>query len=373
MKKNIMTIFYMSLITGLCYLPVLASTVEELEAEKTTLNQEIDENKKAMETTQEEIKDYTIKIKDIQDSILEVEQELSITEADINASKAQQEMLQAELEIAIENEEAQYQLIRQRIKQNYETSKTDSLRQLLEVESLSEFYKKMEYIKAIMAYDERQFNKLKEMKDHIEELQKQVIEELDRLVTLESEEKQIKAELNKKRDVLACEIDELQQYYTTLLELEETYNSEWEALDKKIEEAKLNQKYNGGSLVWPSPGYYRITSPFGNRIDPINGKPWYHRGIDLGVPSGSKIVAAADGQVIEAGWKGGYGRAVVINHGGLVTLYAHNSSLTVQEGDFIKAGEVIAYSGSSGRSTGPHLHFEVKANGTWQNPMDYFK
>jgi murein DD-endopeptidase MepM/ murein hydrolase activator NlpD len=121
-------------------------------------------------------------------------------------------------------------------------------------------------------------------------------------------------------------------------------------------------------MMMPVDGH--ITSYFGNRYHPILHFTRFHAGIDIGATWGSPIVAAADGRVIRAGWAGGYGREVQIAHGGgLVSLYGHMSQIAAEPGSYVRQGQVIGYVGSSGLSTGPHVHFEVKQNGTAVNPL----
>lgn len=136
--------------------------------------------------------------------------------------------------------------------------------------------------------------------------------------------------------------------------------------------AKGSGKFSG-SMVWPVPASHRVTSPFGYRICPFHGRE-LHPGIDIGAPSGSAIVAAGSGTVISAGWRGGYGNTVIIDHGnGVTTLYAHQLSggIRVGVGSHVKAGQRIGTVGSTGNSTGPHLHWEVRVNGEPRNPMSY--
>jgi murein DD-endopeptidase MepM/ murein hydrolase activator NlpD len=125
-----------------------------------------------------------------------------------------------------------------------------------------------------------------------------------------------------------------------------------------------------GAFIWPVNGV--ITSPFGYRNHPIFGRSILHSGIDIGVDEGTPVHAADGGVVVEADWIGGYGNAVIIDHGnGLSTLYGHNSSLAVSAGQTVSQGQVIAYAGSTGNSTGPHVHFEVRANGDPVDPNGY--
>lgn len=127
-------------------------------------------------------------------------------------------------------------------------------------------------------------------------------------------------------------------------------------------------------MGWPVPGYSRISSPYGYRIHPIFKTKKLHTGIDIPAPTGTSIAAGSDGTVIYTGTLGGYGKAVMIDHGGgIVTLYAHNSSIVVSEGQSVKRGNTISKAGSTGYSTGPHLHFEVRKGGSYVDPLPWVR
>lgn len=129
---------------------------------------------------------------------------------------------------------------------------------------------------------------------------------------------------------------------------------------------------HAGSMTWPCPGHETITSPYGWRVHPVLGTRKFHAGIDIRAPEGARIVAVAAGEVIFAGDRGGYGNCVMIDHGnGLVSVYAHQSSIAVSEGAHVKQGQRIGSVGSTGLSTGPHLHFEIRVNGDSRNPLNY--
>jgi murein DD-endopeptidase MepM/ murein hydrolase activator NlpD len=131
-----------------------------------------------------------------------------------------------------------------------------------------------------------------------------------------------------------------------------------------------------GLLLWPVPGRSHVSSEMGYRIHPVDGYRKLHTGMDIPAPTGTQVVAAADGLVVRAGWYGSYGNVVMIDHGSiggehLVTLYAHNSAVLVSAGDTVAAGDAISLIGSTGRSTGPHCHFEVRVGGAYQNPRGW--
>ncbi len=127
-------------------------------------------------------------------------------------------------------------------------------------------------------------------------------------------------------------------------------------------------------MAWPVQGYTHVTDPYGYRIHPILKKKKLHTGVDLRAPMGTNIMAGAAGEVIHSGNLGGYGKVIMIDHGGgIVTLYAHNSRLVVNVGDEVRRGDIIAKAGSTGVSTGPHLHFEVRKDGKYQDPLPWIK
>ena len=152
-------------------------------------------------------------------------------------------------------------------------------------------------------------------------------------------------------------------------------NTQYEIINKQILAAAmegLDTQYIGGELAWPVPGYTRITSNYGMRVHPITHQYKLHTGVDIGAPEGANFIAANDGIVVRSEMNIAYGNMVIIDHGGgISTLYAHGSEILVQVGQTVKRGEPILKVGSTGYSTGPHAHFEVRINGITVNPLPY--
>lgn len=194
--------------------------------------------------------------------------------------------------------------------------------------------------------------------------------------------KVVHSEVSSKQQLVAQKTSEREAAYNDALaeqeRLDEEYN-ELMATSERIANMIRNLESGGtissSSIVssgyaWPIAG--EITSPFGWRVHPVFGTEKFHTGLDIAADYGDPIVASNSGTVIYADWMGGYGNAVMIDHGGgIVTLYGHNSSLAVYDGQQVAKGQIIAYAGSTGYSTGPHCHFEVRIHGEVTDPLDY--
>lgn len=351
--------------------PVMADELSEAKNQKASAENRITELKKKQK---EELQEKT---KLEQEKAVIAKQQAKETNAYEELLKqisdAEEHLRQTELALAeaVANYNKQNELVKTRLQVMYQNSSTTKLDTLLETKSVVEFYERFHYMSVISENDNNMILDLEEARKDVE-VKKKLQQEAKEYFEQKASEKQTRLQqLKTSRSEVEGEISRSK---TEIAKLEKE-------IDKQIEESKrLNsvikslstkKKYAGGSMTWPCPSSHNITSPYGMRKHPILRKYKLHTGVDIGADKGASIVAANSGTVIMAHYdNSGYGKMVVIDHGGgITTLYAHASKICVSVGQTVKAGEVIAKVGSTGLSTGNHLHFEVRVNGETKNPM----
>lgn len=316
---------------------------------------------------------------------------------------------QAELDKALEKETAQTELLRSRIRAMEENSTYSYASFIFDSSSVTELLSRIGDVNDIMHYDKTLEEEYMAAREDVESIKKSYEEARHEQELLQKELDTKQAELDAQVEAAYTMIadietlsDDAQAEYDAIAEeeakAEETLQ---EAIRKRAaEQAKYNQNNNssngggssggsggnsgggssgGGSatslsnLQWPVPSCTLITSRFGYRVAPTTGASTYHGGLDIGASMGASIVAAGAGDVIYAGANGGYGNCVMIDHGnGVVTVYAHMSSIGVSYGQYVTAGQYVGAVGSTGVSTGPHCHFEIRINGAQTDPAAYF-
>lgn len=348
MKKKSLILMLIAILTftvcgaGLAF----AATEGELRNELDGVETAQDELSKKMAQLEKDIKELQKKVDNLNYLINQTAEEISSTEQRIQ--KKEKEMTERE------------DTLNERLKVMYKNGSVGFVDILLGSSSISEFVSNVEIIQKIYKNDMDVLDTLK--KEH---------EELT----------EIKASLEEKKVTLAAQKTDLAAEKTSLDAKKKEFEAEEDKL--KAEADRLTAEiinlmdkdspYVGGEFTWPCPASRYISSSFGNRLHPTLNVWKFHTGIDIGCSAGKDIVAAASGKVIMSQWYGGYGNCVMIDHGGgIVTLYGHASKLLVSKGQVVKQGQVIALVGSTGRSTGPHLHFEVRKNGQYIDPMSYF-
>ena len=293
---------------------------------------------------------------------------------------AQKEAEQAEAEA---NEEAQYELFCQRVRAMEEEGTVSYWSILFNSESFSELLDRLADIDAVMAYDNQVMDELIAIREEIIALRTQLetsrAEEQaarDQQAAKQAEQQAKVAEAQKLLDQINADVAEVNRQLDAESEAAAEIQAEIAQKQKQLEEQRRQNNItidSETSYLWPLPGYYRLSSLFGYRIHPITGKAHSHTGIDIPAPSGTPILACKSGQVVTSAYHYSYGNYVVIGHGnGNSTLYAHMSSRAVSEGDMVTQGQTIGYVGTTGSSTGNHLHLEVRDNYTRVDPESKF-
>lgn len=394
-KKRIWTAAAAGLLCmGLAF-PVLADKTELNEAQdrKTELEEELEKTEDTLKNLETLKGNTAAYVRELDESLSAVSDELETLNGSIAEKEGQIETTKGELEQAKETEKKQYESMKLRIKYMYERGDTSYVELFMESDSLSELLNKAEYISKISEYDRQMLDQYAATKDEIAADEARLETEHAELLDLK-EQTEIKqasveqllsakqAELRSYESQIAEAENQLSEYEKDLEAQEAAIRQIEEEIKRQEEEARRKAEAAGQSYVtkdigdihfiWPCPASSRITSGFGGRSSPTEGASSNHQGIDIGAPTGSDILAAAEGDVVVSTYSSSAGNYVMINHGGGVyTVYMHASKLLVSVGEHVSQGQVIAKVGSTGYSTGPHLHFGVRLNGTYVDPRSY--
>lgn len=342
-----------------------------------------------MKEKRQQIKEYRAREKDVLADLNQLEKEIDYNEKQLKILSNKLENNQRELKTAQNSLakaqarlEEQLEMLNARLRDTYKNGEVSYLEVMLGAEDFSDFIKRLDFLSLIIQQDTELVRAIEIQKAEIEErkvaleIKQKQMKELEAATQAKQEEMKIQAD-NKERILVRVRAEKA-AYEQALDELEETSRD----LESVIRNLQARQSYrpptasgsavrkSNGRMVWPTAG--RVTSPFGYRVHPIFGTRKLHTGIDIAAPNGTPIMAGDEGVVIYSGWMRGYGQVLIVDHGGgISTLYAHCSSLLVGDGTHVKRDQIIARVGSTGFSTGPHLHFEVRANGSPVNPMSW--
>ena len=361
----------------------IAEARKEVEKLKSGLS-DIEAIKKSLEKSKNDLVTYVTnldtELNNIQERIVEYNELIDKKTLEI-------EVTTEELNDAILQQEEQYAAMKKRIQFMYEQGNTLYMNLFFSAESVSDMMNKADYIEALVAYDANQLDEYVKTAELIavckEELeaQKEVLEEAR--ITVKEEEKNINTLIDEKEAQLVSLSSDISTKEAAIKEYEDeiaAQNAEIAALEKAVAEEKARlaaeniaaRTYDGGMFAWPCPSYTRISDEYGNRMHPTLGVEKFHNGLDMAAPYGSSILAAYDGDVVAAAYSSSMGNYIMIDHGdGLYTIYMHASALYVSSGQTVTKGQKIAAVGSTGRSTGNHLHFGVRRNGSYVSPWNY--
>ena len=343
---------------------------------------DLEKVKKQLETSKSNLNTY---ISQIDASLTDIQGKIDSLNDQITEKENQIETTTNELHEAERIQLEQYEAMKKRIKFMYERGDTIYFELLIESGSFADMLNKAEYIERLSSYDRDKLNEyiattelisltkqaLEEEKETLDEAKASREAEQDNLESLlqakSAELNSVKADISNKEAAIAEYDAEIKAENAVIAALEKEVAADKAALYSKY-------KYDGGVFTWPCPSYTRISDDFGMRMHPTLGVQKMHNGIDLAAPGGSAILAAYAGTVVAAAYEGSMGNYVMISHGnGLYTVYMHCSALYVSKGQDVSAGTKIAAVGSTGRSTGNHLHFGVRLNGAYVSPWNYLK
>ncbi|HIR36526.1 MAG TPA: peptidoglycan DD-metalloendopeptidase family protein [Candidatus Faecimorpha stercoravium] len=414
--------------------PLMAADLDTLKQEKEELENQAASNQAEQSSTQALLEGVSAELAAVltEISVLDEEintcmQNISQLESEIADNETLLSETQANLDQAKADEAQHFEELKARLQMMYEYGDVNYLEVLLGSKDISDFFSRIEYVGQMAEYDQGIQDNLEADRQKIQELEGQIQQtELELNLAkqnLENEKKVLedtRSEKQARQAELESSQEMYQEYLTYLDNLEAELQSQIEAKQDEIaaeearqeeirrqeeEEAKKEQEQGSsggssssdssesgssggssssggpssgggstGTFIWPVPSSHYISSPYGYRIHPIYGGSRLHAGVDIGASHGQSILAADGGTVTYAGYNSSYGYFVMISHPstGYVTLYAHCSQLLVYTGQQVSQGDVIALIGSTGDSTGPHCHFEVRINGSTTDPMNFF-
>lgn len=365
----------------------LQEEIKKAEEERKGLNSNLSDVKKIVANLEKEKKDLSNYVKLLDEQVSVIQDNIEQLKEDIEIKEQELVVTEANLVEALDMEAEQYEAMSNRIRLNYEHGEYYAMNLLLNSSSFGDFLNRSAYVKAVAEYDDMMLNQLIETREYVELCKKKLEEEK---LTLENAKEGLENEqaaletliAEKKKEIEAYEADiknkekavrEYEQEIAARNQIIKDLEKAVEAEKKRLEEE--NRKaiiYDGGTFKFPLKSYKRISDDYGYRMHPILNVEQFHNGVDFAADAGTDIYAAYDGSVVAAAYNSSMGNYVMIDHGsGLYTIYMHASKLTTKTGATVTKGQKIAEVGSTGRSTGNHLHFSVRVNGEYTSPWNY--
>lgn len=374
-KEKILIIFIIVLsLLGLCGI-VVAENLEDLQNKKSDLQNQINESNEQIQEIKIELTENLEQLNNISEKIYNYESEISSLETELNTIETEIQKTSDKLNIVETNYNLQKEAFQARMVAIYEAGDIVYLDVLLNSNSFSDFISNYYLIGEIAKYDNNLLENIEEQKKQIESAKSLLEEKKKNLNVLKKNKEKTAIALENSKVIRNSYVSRLSEQEKETQSKIDEYQTELNNLESQIvalTTGNIGSDYIGGEFAWPAPGYTTITSRYGMRIHPILKTARVHTGTDIAMPTGAYIIAANDGIVIKSMYTTGYGNMVMIDHGGGVsTLYGHGSEIIAQTGQEVKKGDIIMKAGSTGWSTGPHLHFEVRINGTAVDSLPY--
>ena len=352
-----------------------ADEVSDLHEENSKIQEQIQQSNEELEQVQGELSENLQQVQELDEKIAKTESEINELNSKVESLKTEIKKIEEELKIAEDNYEEQKQILEARLVAIYEAGETQYLDVFLKSKSISEFLSNYYLITELASYDTELLDDMEQKKKTIDLAKQKLENNKDELSSALKTQTRTSKILQNTKTLRENFVNSLSAQEKELQAKIEEYTARYNEINSEIltlTGSLADTEYIGGALAWPVPGYTKITSNYGMRVHPITKVYKLHTGVDISAPMGANFVAANDGIVIKAEYNTAYGKMVMIDHGGgISTLYAHGSEILVQVGQTVKRNEPILKVGSTGYSTGPHAHFEVRINGVVTNPIEY--
>ena len=360
--------------------------IEEAEKAKSKIKSNITNIQAMVSALEKEKGDLEAYVTKLDEDLTDVQEKIAELKDLISEKETEIEETEEELEEAEEIQATQYENMKKRIKFIYEKGDTFYLELVMSSASFGEMLNKATYVEKISEYDATKLEEYKQTCEYIQACKEQLDAEKELLdeakAQVEEEEANLETLISAKEGEINIKTADINNKEAAIKEYEEDLAAQTatiQALEAAVaaERAQLAEAgeaivYDGGMFKWPAPSYTRISDDYGNRTHPILGVQQFHNGVDMAAPGGSPILAAYDGKVVAAAYNASMGNYIMINHGGgLYTIYMHASALYVSTGETVTRGQKIAAVGTTGRSTGNHLHISVRKDGAYVSPWNY--
>ena len=355
-----------------------SNTIDSLNQQKEEVEEKINQSSLQLEYVQNEMTNTMVQIQKLDDSIRDYEAQISDLNNKVNSYEESIKSMTQELEETTKEYNEKDEIVRERLVAISKAGEVSYLDVLLKSKSLPEFLSSIYFMRKITEVDINLMNEVAQKKEEIETYKQKIENENAQTKIIKAKAEQMSIVLNNTKSLQQGYVNSLQENEKKLNDEITAYKNEQLRIETLIMQISttpsIDIQYTGGALIWPvAVSGTVITSYYGYREHPIQGIVKLHQGLDIGgADYGAPIVAALDGVVSYAGELGSYGNCVMIDHGnGITTLYGHGQKILTEKGKVVKQGDLIMEVGSTGNSTGPHRHFEVRINGYTQDPLKY--
>ena len=352
-----------------------SSNITDLQTQQKDLQDQIEQSHEELEEVQSQLSENLQQIEKLDERIRTSENEIEDLNNQVKTLQDEIASIQSKLDVAEKNYEKQKEIMEKRLVAIYESGDTKYIDVLFKSSNISEFLSNCYLITEITSVDKNLLDDVEKEKKEIESSKQELVTNQESLAVALKKQTQTSTVLQNTKALRENYISKLSDEEKAKQAQIDEITAQYETVNNQILELAvqgLDSVYIGGVLAWPVPKYTTITSNYGMRVHPITGQYKLHTGVDISAPMGAEFVAANDGIVTKAEYNTAYGNMVLIDHGGgISTLYAHGSEILVQVGQTVKKNEPILKVGSTGYSTGPHAHFEVRINGVVTDPLPY--